>query len=289
LNLLLRLEALPAWLAKHTPGDYVAVAVEWINETLGPLLHAVSAVVGALIEALEHGLLWPWGAALAAALAALAWWLAGFRLALFTALAALFLFWCGLWESTMQTVALVAVATGVALVVAIPTGIAAARRDWAESGIRPLLDLMQTMPPFVYLIPAVAFFGLGTVPGAVATVVFASPPAVRLTNLGIRQVPAEVVEAAHAFGSTPRQLLLKVQLPIALPTILAGVNQTIMLALSMVVIAGMIGAPGLGADVYRSITRLDVALGFNAGVGVVIVAIYLDRLTQALGRRVAAR
>ncbi|HEX5419981.1 MAG TPA: ABC transporter permease subunit [Gammaproteobacteria bacterium] len=276
------------WFDTHTPGDYAALAVQWINHTLGPLLAALSGMIGALIAGLEQGLLWPWNAALAAGLAALAWWIAGWRMGLFSVLAALFLFWCGLWESTMQTVALVAVATAAALFVAIPLGIGAARRDWAESSIRPLLDFMQTMPPFVYLIPAVAFFGLGTVPGAVATVIFASPPAVRLTNLGIRQVPAEVVEAANAFGATPGQLLFKVQFPIALPTILAGVNQTIMLALSMVVIAGMIGAPGLGADVYRSITRLDVALGFNAGIGVVIVAIYLDRLTQALGRRAAA-
>jgi glycine betaine/proline transport system permease protein len=182
---------------------------------------------------------------------------------------------------------LVLAASTVALAVGLPIGISMARSDLVESLIRPVLDFMQTMPPFVYLIPAAIFFGLGTVPGAIATVVFAMPPAVRLTNLGIRQVNKEQIEAGLAFGCTRRQLLTKVQLPLAMPSIMAGVNQTIMLALSMVVIASMIGAGGLGNTVLTGIQRLNVGLGFEGGLGVVILAILLDRITQSFapGRR----
>jgi len=186
-----------------------------------------------------------------------------------------------LWEQTVQTLALVLAASTVALAVGVPVGIAMARNDLVESLIRPVLDFMQTMPPFVYLIPAAIFFGLGTVPGAIATVVFAMPPAVRLTNLGIRQVNKEQIEAGLAFGCTRRQLLTKVQLPLAMPSIMAGVNQTIMLALSMVVIASMIGAGGLGNTVLTGIQRLNVGVGFEGGLGVVILAILIDRITQS--------
>ncbi len=190
-----------------------------------------------------------------------------------------------LWEPAMESLALVLAATGFALLLGIPLGICAARSATADRLLRPLLDLMQTMPAFVYLIPAVIFFGLGEVPGAMATLIFSMPPAVRLTALGIRQVPEEIVEAAQAFGATGRQMLFKAQLPIALPTILAGVNQTIMLSLSMVVIAGMIGAGGLGSVVLSGITQMKLGLGFEGGLAVVILAIYLDRVTQALGAR----
>jgi len=191
----------------------------------------------------------------------------------------------GLWRETMQTLALVIGASLIALAAGLPLGIAMARRDAVESVVRPILDFMQTMPPFVYLIPAAIFFGLGKVPGTIATVIFAMPPAVRLTNLGIRQVSQENVEAGLAFGCTSRQLLYKVQIPLAMPSIMAGINQTIMLALSMVVIASMIGAGGLGNTVLTGIQRLDVGLGFEGGLGVVILAILLDRLTQSLGLR----
>ena len=220
-----------------------------------------------------------------AALVLLAHSVAGKSVALF-ALAGLWLVErMHLWEPAMESLALVLAATGFALLLGIPMGIVAARSATADRLLRPLLDLMQTMPAFVYLIPAVIFFGLGEVPGAMATLIFSMPPAVRLTTLGIRQVPEEIVEAAQAFGATGRQMLFKAQLPIALPTILAGVNQTIMLSLSMVVIAGMIGAGGLGSVVLSGITQMKLGLGFEGGLAVVILAIYLDRVTQALGAR----
>jgi len=155
--------------------------------------------------------------------------------------------------------------------------------------VRPVLDFMQTMPSFVYLIPAIVFFGIGKVPGAVATLVFSMPPVVRLTELGLRQVDREVVEAGEAFGAAPRKILTSIQIPLALPTIMAGVNQTIMLALSMVVIAGIVGAGGLGAVVFRGVTRLNVGLGFEGGLSVVILAIFLDRITAAFGDRASRR
>jgi glycine betaine/proline transport system permease protein len=213
----------------------------------------------------------------------LAYLCGGYGLALFTVLGNLLIVSMGYWDSTMETLALVIASTFFALLIGIPAGIGSARSSAVNSAIRPFLDFMQTMPAFVYLIPAVLFFGLGRVPGAIATLIFAMPPAVRLTALGIRQVPQEVVEAAQAFGATPRQMLLKAQLPIAMPTILAGLNQTIMLALSMVVIGGMIGAGGLGEDVLSGITQMKIDVGFESGVAVVILAIFLDRVTQRLG------
>jgi glycine betaine/proline transport system permease protein len=194
------------------------------------------------------------------------------------------IFGMGIWEETVSTLALVIGSSLVALLIGVPVGIAMARSNAVEAIVRPILDFMQTMPPFVYLIPAAIFFGLGKVPGSIATLIFAMPPAVRLTNLGIRQVSLEQVEAGQAFGCTDRQLLFKVQLPLAMPSIMAGVNQTIMLALSMVVIASMIGAGGLGNTVLTGIQRLNVGLGFEGGLGVVLLAILLDRITQSFGR-----
>lgn len=202
-------------------------------------------------------------------------WLAGLTVV------GLLLIWnLGLWNLAMLTLALVVVSTVLALAIAIPLGIAAAGSETLNALLKPVLDFMQTMPSFVYLIPAVIFFGLGSVPGIIATVVFAMPPALRLTNLGIRQVPRELIEVADAFGSTPRQKLFKVQLPVALPTIMAGMNQCIMLALSMTVIASMIGAGGLGYQVLVGIQRVDIGMGFEAGLAIVIIAIILDRITQ---------
>ncbi len=185
----------------------------------------------------------------------------------------------------METLSLVIASTLMAMIIGLPLGIAMARKDSVAAIVRPILDLMQTMPAFVYLIPAAMFFGLGAVPGAIATVIFAMPPVVRLTNLGIRQVHHEFIEAGNAFGCTSTQLLFKIQLPNALPSIMAGINQTIMLSLSMVVIASMIGAGGLGNTVLTGIQRLDVGTGFEGGLAVVILAVILDRITQSLGQK----
>jgi glycine betaine/proline transport system permease protein len=217
------------------------------------------------------------------AIVLLAGWRVGWRFGLFAAVSMTLIFGMQIWDETVSTLALVIGSSLLALLIGIPIGISMARNDGVEMVIRPVLDFMQTMPPFVYLIPAAIFFGLGKVPGAIATLIFAMPPAVRLTNLGIRQVSEENVEAGLAFGCTPRQLLFKVQLPLAMPSIMAGVNQTIMLALSMVVIASMIGAGGLGNTVLTGIQRLDVGLGFEGGLGVVLLAILLDRITQSFG------
>ena len=222
---------------------------------------------------------------LIALIAFLAWRLAGWQIAVFSIIGLLVTENIGLWVPFIETLALVLTAEILVMVVGLPLGIYAARSDKANSIIRPILDFMQTMPAFVYLIPAVMFFGLGLVPGVVATFVFALPPLIRLTNLGIRQVPKELVEAADAFGATNMQKLLKVQIPVAKPTIMAGVNQSIMLGLSMVVIAAMIGAGGVGTNVLRGIQRLQVGEGFEAGLVVVILAIILDRMTASFGQR----
>jgi glycine betaine/proline transport system permease protein len=267
------------------PVDRWATAlVDFLMDYAQGLFDVISIGLDGLTYGIEEVLLLPSAWLLIALLAGLAWWRSGWRFALFTAGALALIVGMELWQETVATLALVLAATLVSLALGIPLGIWAARSDWVERLVRPILDLMQTMPAFVYLIPAAMFFGLGKVPGVVATIVFAMPPAVRLTNLGIRQVPKELVEAGLAFGCTPAQLLLRVQLPSARPSIMAGVNQTIMLALSMVVIASMIGAGGLGDTVLRGIQRLDVGLGFEGGIGVVILAIILDRLTQSFGR-----
>lgn len=198
----------------------------------------------------------------------------------------LLLIWnLGFWRDMTQTLTLVLSSSFIALIIGIPLGILMAKSNIVESIMKPILDFMQTMPAFVYLIPAVAFFGIGTVPGVVASIIFAMPPTVRMTNLGIRQVPIELVEAADSFGSTGWQKLWKVQLPMARSTMMAGVNQSIMLSLSMVVVASMIGTMGLGTRVYFAVGRNDVGGGFAAGIAIFILAIILDRLTQSLNKK----
>ncbi len=266
-------------------GAYIERAVDWLLANAQWLFDAIVAAIDALTGAIEWVLMAPSAWLLTLALVALGAWRVGWRFALFVLLALALVVGMGMWRDTVATLALVLAATVVSLLIGLPIGIWAARRDTVEQVVRPVLDFMQTMPAFVYLIPAVMFFSTGKVPGVIATIIFAMPPAVRLTNLGIRQVPREHVEAGLAFGCTPRQLLIKVQIPSAMPSIMAGVNQTIMLALSMVVIASMIGAGGLGDVVLRGIQRLDVGLGFEGGIGVVILAIILDRITQSFGRQ----
>ncbi|MFO8098518.1 MAG: proline/glycine betaine ABC transporter permease [Salinibacter sp.] len=279
-------------------GDAFATLIEWLQNNFEPLFDAITVTIGTTIEVLEHALLFFPSWVMIALFTLLAWWVASRGVGLFSLIGLTLLedveftllgleiaFGMGLWEFTMQTLALVATATLIALLIGIPVGIWAAKNDVVDAIVRPILDFMQTMPAFVYLIPAVVLFGLGEVPGVIATFIFATPPCVRLTNLGIRQVSEEAVEAAKSFGSTPSQMLFKVELPMALPTILAGVNQTVLLALSMVVIAALIGAGGLGDPVVEGIQQLRIGVGFEGGLAIVILAIFLDRVTQAAGEK----
>lgn len=265
-------------------GHGADVTVNYILDNFTPALDAIAATIGFVTDGIQGLLVSIPPLAGIVILALLSLWRVGWKFAAFTLLALALVDHMGLWHGTMETLSLVLSATVIAVVIGIPAGIAMARSDKVVSVLRPVLDLMQTMPAFVYLIPAAMFFGLGAVPGTIATVIFAMPPVVRLTNLGIRQVHAEFIEAGLAFGCTPAQLLFKVQLPNAMPAIMAGVNQTIMLSLSMVVIASMIGAGGLGNSVLTGIQRLDVGAGFEGGLAVVILAVVLDRITQSFGK-----
>jgi glycine betaine/proline transport system permease protein len=264
-------------------------AVDWITETFEWLFDPLKDIIEAIVGSLELAFTAPPALLMVAILTAIAFFLAGWRVALFTVLGLLFIISLDLWEAAMQTLALVLVAASVSLAIGIPIGIIAAKSGAVEAAIRPVLDIAQTMPAFVYLVPIVVLLGIGAGPGLIATVIFAMPPAVRLTMLGIQQVPKETVEAAHAFGATPWQTLFKVELPLALRTIMAGVNQVIMLSLSMVVIAGLAGAGGLGEPVVTGLSQLNVGLSFVGGVGIVVIAIMLDRVTRGLERRRAKK
>ncbi|MYL23206.1 ABC transporter permease [Vreelandella massiliensis] len=265
-------------------GAWIEGGLNWLTSEYSVVTRGISRVTESGIEALNEALMWLPEWALMAIIALLCWRAASIRLAI-GAVAGLALIWnLGLWLPMIETLTLVVIATLVAVVIALPVGIAAALSERLYRGIMPVLDFMQTMPAFVYLIPAIPFFGIGSVSAIFATVIFSMPPAIRFTTLGIRQVPVELIEAADAYGATRGQKLVKVQLPLSLPTVMAGVNQTIMLALSMVVIAAMIGADGLGSEVWRAIQRLRPGDGFEAGIAVVILAMLLDRLTQSLRR-----
>ncbi|MFC1937970.1 ABC transporter permease [Chloroflexota bacterium] len=263
---------------------WINIVVDWLTVNLAPFFDVITIAIRVPLVALEHFLwLLPWWTVIII-FGAVAWKTAGWKISLLAILGLLLIGVMGQWDATMTTLAIIVTAVAVSVVIGIPLGILAGNSNRVETFLRPVLDLMQTMPSFVYLIPAVFFFGLGKVPAVVATCIYAVPPCIRLTNLGIRQVAVEVVEAGKSFGTTPMQLLFKIQLPLARPSIMAGINQTIMMALAMVVIASMIGAAGLGLEVLRGIQRLDVGHGFIAGISIVIVAIIIDRITQALGR-----
>ena len=262
--------------------EWTESGVDWITDTFDGAFDILDSIIDLVVGSLEFVLLTPPALLMVAILTVIAFLLAGWRVALFTVLGLLLVISLDLWEAAMETLALVLAATVVALAIGIPIGIIAAKSATTEAVIRPILDVAQTMPAFVYLVPIVVLLGIGAGPALIATVIFAMPPAVRLTMLGIQQVPKETVEAAHAFGATSWQTLFKVELPLSLKTIMAGVNQVIMLSLSMVVIAGLAGAGGLGEPVVTGLSQLNVGISFVGGLGIVVIAIMLDRVTRAL-------
>lgn len=263
-------------------GQTARRAFDWLKLNAAPLFDAVAAALDRLIAAIQTVLEFPHPLLFTLIAAALAWILRrSWQTSLGVAVGFLFILNQGYWDATMQSLTLVLAAGVVCMALGVPIGIALAHRPRLYRYVQPLLDLMQTLPTFVYLIPAIVFFGIGTVPGLIATVIFVLPAPIRLTRLGIASTPKALVEAARAFGATPRQLLWKVELPSALPQIMAGLNQTIMLSLSMVVIAALVGAAGLGVPVVRALNSVNTALGFESGFVIVVVAIILDRMLAA--------
>lgn len=264
--------------------DYTNQFTEWLTSKFAFFFEPIKTYFGDFLEFLSSQASAISPIIVIIIVAILAYFSSGrkFGLMAFSIVGLLFVYNQGLWEQLMETFTLVLTASILSVIIGVPVGIWMSKSNPAQAIITPILDFMQTMPAFVYLIPAVAFFSIGMVPGVFASLIFATPPTVRFTNLGIRQVPEELVEASEAFGSTGAQKLFKVELPMAKATIMAGINQTVMLALSMVVIASMIGAPGLGRDVLSSLQRAEVGTGFVAGLGIVILAIIMDRFTQHL-------
>ncbi len=256
----------------------------WLVRNWGGMFDGIDYSITYSMVGLEDALRWvPWPVAILT-IAGIALAMAGWKLAVFTAVGLAFIGLMNRWDSAVETVAIIIFSVTVSVLVALPLGVLGSRSNRFDSAIRPILDGMQTMPSYVYLVPGILFFGLGYTPAVIATVIYAVPPAIRLTNLGIRQVAIETVEAARSFGASPFQLLFKVQMPMALPTIMAGINQTTMLALSMVVIASLVGASGLGEDVFRALQQQDPGNSVIAGTSIVLIAIIIDRITQAVAR-----
>ncbi|MDC7088158.1 ABC transporter permease [Corynebacterium pseudodiphtheriticum] len=264
-------------------GSWGDNALMWLRENAAVIFDVFSEITKFLVEALADGLKAIPAILLLAIFACAGWALRSWQLALSACMSFLLVMGLRQWEQMLDTMAMVIIATLVAVVIAVPVGIWAAKNDRVSATVRPILDFMQTMPAFVYLLPAVMFFSIGVVPGTFSTIIFALAPGVRMTELGIRHVAPEVVEAGRAYGATDRQILRGIELPMAMPSIMAGINQIIMLSLSMAVIAGMVGADGLGKEVVAAISTLNLGQGLEAGLAVVILAVFLDRLTAALG------
>mgnify|MGYP000417874786 CR=1 FL=1 len=271
------------WLTEHKipVGDAAETFFLWMQDNAAVFFDALAAGMESLIDAFLWVLQTPHPLVLIGVFVALTWlFQRSWKTCLFVALGFLFVLNQDYWEEMTESLTLVLSACVFCMAIGVPIGIATAHRPALYNGLRPVLDLMQTLPPFVYLIPAIVFFGIGMVPGLIATVIFVVPAPIRLTHLGISSTPKPLLEAAQAFGATPRQTLWKVELPYALPQIMAGLNQTIMLSLSMVVIAALVGADGLGVPVLRAINTVNIALGFESGLMIVVVAIILDRMLR---------
>ncbi|HDR7777958.1 proline/glycine betaine ABC transporter permease [Bacillus cereus] len=267
-------------------GEWVDSFVASLYEHFEGLFRGFSYIIGGFVDLLTNFLTIIPAILMIIILCCLIWYTTRkVSLVIFTLIGLLFILNINYWAQTMQTLSLVLTSVIISIIVGIPIGILASQNERFSKFLKPTLDFMQTMPAFVYLIPAITFFGVGVVPGIIASVIFAMPPTIRFTDLGIRQVPEDLIEAANAFGSTASQKLFKVQLPLATGTIMAGVNQSIMLSLSMVVTASLVGAPGLGVDVYRSVTQVNIGMGFEAGLAIVVIAIILDRITQGFHQK----
>ncbi|CAN7731614.1 ABC transporter permease subunit [Mesorhizobium amorphae] len=272
-------------LLQFSPGAYLAPAVDWLNKNFHPFFDAVTKLIEAVLGAIETALLYPPPYATIVLAVLLAAFFVSVRVSVVTAIALSFCLLAGFWTASMQTLALVTVAVIISVAVAFPLGVLASRYRKFEAAIRPVLDIMQTVPPWVYLIPAVMIFSLGRVPAIIATIVYGIPPMLRLTTLAFNQVPKDLLELGQATGASPRSILFKIEIPSATPTLLVGLNQCILLSLAMVVLAGLVGAGGLGAEVTRGLTRMEMGLGLRAGLSIVAVAILLDRVSRGVLQR----
>ncbi|WP_353142936.1 ABC transporter permease subunit [Paracoccus sp. (in: a-proteobacteria)] len=272
-----------------SPGAVLAPAVDWLNTSFHGFFETISRMIETVLGGIETALLTLPPLAMIPAVSAIVFLTLGWRLALLVLLAFGFCLGVGLWQATMQTVALVTVAVAVSVLVALPLGILAARRPRVEATLRPVLDVMQTVPPWVYLIPAVMIFSLGRVPAIMATIIYGIPPMLRVTTLAFKHVPKDLQELGAAIGASPWAILFKIEFPAARPTLLVGLNQCILLSLAMVVLAGLVGAGGLGAEVTRGLTRMEMGLGLRAGLAIVAVAMVLDRISKAALSRAPKR
>jgi glycine betaine/proline transport system permease protein len=274
---------------RFSPGEFLAPAVDWLNANLHDFFLVVSRIIEAVLGFAEGLLLAPHPYVLMAIIFAAAWLLANKRVAVFTLLMLAFCLFSGLWVASMQTIALVCVSVLVSVTIAFPLGVLAARVKRVDETFVPILNIMQTVPPWVYLIPAVILFSLGRVPAIIATIVYGIPPMLRLTTLAFKQLPKDLLELGQASGASPRDILFKIELPTAAPTLLVGLNQCILMSLAMVVLAGLVGAGGLGAEVTRGLSRMEMGLGLRAGLAIVAIALLLDRLSRGALQRHSPR
>ncbi|MVV49753.1 ABC transporter permease subunit [Pseudomonas sp. PB120] len=274
---------------QFSPGELLAPAVDWLNANLHGLFKVISQVIEAVLGTVEAGLLAPHPFVFIGLVVVAAYFFANLRVAVFAALMLAFCLFSGLWAASLQTIALVSVAVLISVAIAFPLGVLAARVKRVDEAFLPILNIMQTVPPWVYLIPAVMLFSLGRVPAIIATIVYGIPPMLRLTTLAFKQLPKDLLELGQASGASPRDILFKIELPTAAPTLLVGLNQCILMSLAMVVLAGLVGAGGLGAEVTRGLSRMEMGLGLRAGLGIVAVALLLDRLSRGALQRHSPR
>ncbi|MGY2339126.1 ABC transporter permease [Pseudomonas sp. SDO5532_S415] len=274
---------------RFSPGAFLAPAIDWMNANLHGLFVLISKVIETSLGGIESALLAPSPYVSIAVVVVLAFIFANLRVAIFAGLMLAFCLFSGLWVASMQTIALVSVSVLISVSIAFPLGVLAARVKRVDAAFLPILNVMQTVPPWVYLIPAVMLFSLGRVPAIIATIVYGIPPMLRLTTLAFKQLPKDLLELGQALGASPRSILFKIELPTAAPTLLVGLNQCILLSLAMVVLAGLVGAGGLGAEVTRGLTRMEMGLGLRAGLAIVAVALLLDRLSRGALQRHSPR